>query len=281
MRKIWPIVRCSLLLAGLSTSSPAAVTARWDSLAPGLELGSFRGPWDTVGGDSTVYVLRIDPVAWELKILCAAELGIPSNLTAREWCERYGLAAATNAGMFAEDLKTHVGYLKSGEYLNSGRWNIYQSVLAFSPKDAAGPPARILDLDQTPREEILGGYHSLAQNLRLIKRPRKNQWTEQPQRWSEAALGEDGAGRILFIFSRSPFSMHAFNEILLSLPIDIMCAQHLEGGPEAQLFVQTGATRREFYGSYETDFRTDDDNALAWPIPNVLGIVPRSAGTGR
>jgi hypothetical protein len=29
------------------------------------------------------------------------------------------------------------------------------------------------------------------------------------------------------------------------------------------------------FGSYETGFREDDSNAVAWPIPNVLGIKRR------
>ncbi len=55
---------------------------------------------------------------------------------------------------------------------------------------------------------ILKDYGSAVQNLRLIKRPGSNQWGKQDSRWSEAALGEDSSGRVLFLFSRAPFSMH-------------------------------------------------------------------------
>ncbi len=69
--------------------------------------------------------------------------------------------------------------------------------------------------------------------------------------------------------------MHDLNEIILSLPIDLACAQHLEGGPEAQLYIEVGDRRVELVGSYETDFRKDDGNTYAYPLPNVIGIVPR------
>ena len=68
--------------------------------------------------------------------------------------------------------------------------------------------------------------------------------------WSEAALGEDSSGRILFIFSRSPFTMHNFNQELLSLGVNLVAAQHLEGGPEAQFYVRIGHVTHEMFGSY-------------------------------
>jgi hypothetical protein len=70
--------------------------------------------------------------------------------------------------------------------------------------------------------------------------------------------------------------MHDLNGILLSLPIDLVAAQHLEGGPEAQLVVRIGDTDLEFSGSYETGFVSDDANSRLWAIPNVIGVRRRS-----
>ena len=69
--------------------------------------------------------------------------------------------------------------------------------------------------------------------------------------------------------------MHNLNDILLSLPIDLICAQHLEGGPEAQLYVRSESTELQLVGSYESGFMDDNLNSRAWPIPNVLGIVKK------
>jgi len=113
--------------------------------------------------------------------------------------------------------------------------------------------------------------------LRLVKRPGSNQWGQQQKKWSEAALGEDDAGRTLFIFSRSPFPMHDLNRELLAAGIGLVAAQHLEGGPEAQLYVHAGSFEMEMFGSYETSFKENDANSIPWPVPNVLGVRPRSA----
>ena len=71
--------------------------------------------------------------------------------------------------------------------------------------------------------------------------------------------------------------MHDLNQELLASDIGLVAAQHLEGGPEAQLYLHAGETKLEMFGSYETSFREDDNNAVAWPVPNVLGVRPRVA----
>jgi len=108
----------------------------------------------------------------------------------------------------------------------------------------------------------------------LIKRPGENRWSQQDRSWSEAALGEDDQGRVLFIFCGSPYSMYDFNKLLLSLPIGVVSAQHLEGGPQAQLYLKHGETVVNMSGNYESGIVEGDD--FTWPIPNVIGIVPRS-----
>ena len=181
--------------------------------------------------------------------------------------------------MFGADQKTHLGYARLREHVYNSRVNTYQSVAAFDPQDPqVHPRFHIFDLDApgVRFENIQRDYASVVQNLILVRRPGQNQWTQQTRKWSEAALGEDDLGRILFIFSRWPLSMHDLNRELLSGGIGLAAAQHLEGGPEAQLYLHIGGTELEIFGSFETSFREDDKNSVAWPVPNVLGIRPRS-----
>jgi hypothetical protein len=96
------------------------------------------------------------------------------------------------------------------EHVNSRRVNSYKSLLAFDPKEGRSvAPFRIFDLDEPgiTIQSVLEDYSSAIQNLRLIKKPGINVWSKQDDFWSEAAIGEDKEGRILFIYSRSPFSM--------------------------------------------------------------------------
>lgn len=246
----------------------------WKPIAKGLDMARFSAAPESLSGDSTITVIRIDPALWDVKLMTISESGRDRGWSAREWCERHDLTAVINAGMFDLDRKTHIGYMRSARHINSTRVNSYQSAAAFEPKRDTLPAFRLYDLDETPLDSVIAWYHCVVQNLRLIKRPGANRWSQQDRRWSEAALGEDEDGRVLFIFCRVPYSMHDLNKILLSLPIGLVCAQHLEGGPEAQLYLRHGETVIDLAGDHESGFM-QGASPLAWPIPNVIGIVPK------
>jgi len=276
--KRWAGVAAVSLLGFVSALLPglvASASSTWKTLAPGMELGYLAAREPSSAGDSRIVVLRMDPKLWELAAIGVKETGESSGHIAREWCEKHKFVAAINAGMFETDQKTHLGYMRCREHLYNGHTNKYQSVAAFDPRDGKNVPRfRIFDLDApgVTMQSIQQDYESGVQNLRLVKRPGANQWEQQQKKWSEAALGEDDAGRILFIFSRSPFSMHDLNRELLAAGIGLVAAQHLEGGPEAQLYVHAGATELEMFGSYETSFQENDTNSIPWPVPNVIGV---------
>jgi hypothetical protein len=257
---------------------PAQAYGAWEKLAPGMDFGTFAVKNPPRFNDCRIIILRIDPKLWQPVLIGRSGNGASENKTARQWCESHKLTAAINAGMFATDYRTHVGYLASNGHVNSSHVNKYMSVAAFGPKKRERyPEFRIFDLDdpQVTMADILRDFSSVVQNLRLIKRPGENRWRQQDKKWSEAALGEDRAGRMLFIFTRSPFSMHDFNRELLSLGIGLVAAQHLEGGPEAQLYLRIGNVQHEMFGSYKTLFNNKDGKTNTWPIPNVLGVRPR------
>lgn len=265
MRKTQLIATLFIALSSLGASPSRA---NWDELAPGLELGLFLRGAPGMRGEACIRILRIDPERWDLELPCLSAGQAETGLSARGWCEARGLKAAINAGMYDLDRRTHIGYLRVGDHVNSERANGYESAAAFDPiGDADLPPFRIFDLDDPAHslESIRRDYGTVIQNLRLIKRPGENRWSPQDRRWSEAALGEDVQGRILFIYCRRPFSMHEFNDLLLGLEIDLVAAQHLEGGPQAQLHL---------HGEYEADNELGDDSP--WPLPFVLGIRARS-----
>ncbi|NQS97888.1 MAG: phosphodiester glycosidase family protein [candidate division Zixibacteria bacterium] len=253
-----------------------AADSQWIKAAEGLEVGRFKVEAASNAGDSTIVVIRIDPEYWELILLSASETDDKRNHTAKDWCAKYGLTAAFNAGMYAADHTTHIGYMRNYEHLDNPHKNsTYLSAAAFNPKKSASPAFRIFDLDEANFNSIVGDYNTVIQNLRLIKRPGNNRWEQQSKKWSEAALGEDKHGNILFIFCRSPYSMHDFNRLLLDLPIDIVCAQHLEGGPEAQLYFNYGEMEISLCGSYETGFFESDLNFFLFAVPNIIGVKER------
>ena len=273
MKNFQAFSRLLFLTLFIAISIPAL--GQWQKLEKGLWFGEFRTTLKSAPQNAKIVVLKIDPHLFRLKVLCAARLN-HENLTADAWAKKYSLVAVINAGMFNGDGKTHTGYLKNFKYLNNSQISKkYLSVAAFNPVNPKDAPFRIFDLDVTQLKQIRNRYQTVIQNLRLIKRPGINRWGQKTLKWSEAALGEDKAGNALFIFSRAPFSMHDFNEILLKLPLNLVCAQHLEGGPEASFYLNCNEHHLELDGSYETGFNENNLNTHFWPLPNVLGVVPK------
>lgn len=261
-----------VLLAALGVHGAVAPEPEpWQCLAPGLDLARF--PVD----DATVSVLRIDPDEWQTVALAASELG-DGNRSVRSWGRRHGFAATINAGMYAaEDHLTHTGYFHTGEHINNGVWNQrdYRQAACFEPREPGLPRFALQDLDAHPESTFVHRYNVVIQNLRLIRKPRENRWSPQSRRWSEACLAEDTAGRALWIYCPEPNSMHALNELLLALPLDIVAAQHLEGGPGAQLWVNPAGL--DSMARHEAEILEREHAGLALPVPNVLGIKARGA----
>jgi hypothetical protein len=257
---------------------PESAPDGWKQIAPGMDIKTINTKTKSNNGDSQISVVRIDPRQWELVFKGINQPDESEAKTVREWCESNNLTAAINAGMFASDYETHVGYFRIRDRVYNSHVNSYKSVMAFDPhKGKEVPPFRIFDLDAEgiTIQAILEDYGSAVQNLRLIKKPGINVWNQQEREWSEAAIGEDNTGHILFIFSRSPFTMHDLNKELLKSGIGIVAAQHVEGGPEAQLYIKAGNFELEIFGSFETSYNEDDRNGTPWPIPNILGVRPK------
>jgi len=264
-----------IIISTLAYDTLTAQDSLWASIDDGLSIGEFISPSKSIVGDSKITIIKIDPQLYSLRLLCADEQN-HSKLTVKEWCGKYKLICAVNAGMFQTDYKSNVGYMKNFDYNNNSKINSkYNSVAAFNPVDSYKDPYCIFDIDEKDMNAIILDYNTVVQNLRLIKWPARNRWSQQGKKWSEVALGQDKDGNVLFIFSRSPFSMHDFNKILINLPIGILCAQHLEGGPEASLYLKYKETEIELFGSYETGFNEFDDNNMYWAIPNVIGVIKK------
>jgi Phosphodiester glycosidase len=258
-----------------ATAPPPAAATAWRALDAGLDLGEFSSPL-AAGGDGLIHVLRIDPKRWRLRLLNASAQEDGTPRTARAWAKQEGLAAAINASMYQSDLKTSVSLMRAPGHVNNPRLSRDKAILAFDPKDPSLPPAQIIDRECQDLESLGARYGSLVQSIRMVSCTGRNVWSPQEKAWSTAAIGIDRQGRVLFIHSRAPYTTHNFIEALLALPVELKNAMYAEGGHEAQMFVSAGGRQFEYLGG--ADDGSDDGLAgLAWPIPNVIGIVPLSA----
>jgi hypothetical protein len=273
---------CCLIISGgplvqaqeeKSRSDPARPAQAWISLEPGLDLGLFRSPHPAPVGDSMIRVLRIDPDRFEFRLLNASATKDRRPLTAREWCERYRCIAAINASMFQADSLTSVSLMRTGDHVNNPRLSKDRTILAFDRVSPEVPAVAMIDRDCDDLNEWFTKYRTLVQSIRMLSCTGKNVWTQQSNRWSTAAIGIDKNGRVLFIHVRSLFSTHDLVNVLTELPLEVSRAMYVEGGPEAQLYVEARGRSVEFIGSHEITFHDDDSADRAWPVPNVVAVT--------
>jgi hypothetical protein len=65
-------------------------------------------------------------------------------------------------------------------------------------------------------------------------------------------------------------------EELLTSGIGIVASQHLEGGFEAQFYLNKDDVKIDLFDMYDANSDEDNGNAEAWPIPNIIGIRARN-----
>ncbi|MBL8953116.1 MAG: phosphodiester glycosidase family protein [Myxococcaceae bacterium] len=221
---------------------------------------------------ATLHVVRIDPDRAPLELALSSRDG-KGKRTAKQWADERNFIVTLNAGMFETDHRSNTGRLVDGEHENNAAWkSAYQSVLVLNPKKPKLPSAQIVDLDAPGSKELINQYGSMVQNLRLIKGAGTSVWKKNGRAWSEAAIAQDAQGHILFLFTRAPFQMAEWNEKLLALPLGVVRAFHVEGGPEASLSIHASDVTLDACGSYETGFVEDERNAEQWALPNVIGV---------
>ena len=277
------IISCFLVALGLTitgaaqeaTNTSPNTESGWQKLADGLELGIFDSPQPAEIGDSKIRILRIDPARYELKLLNASVSKKGRSLSVKQWCRQNGLVAAINASMFQEDYKTSVSYMRTRTHVNNPRVSKDMTILAFDRLGTEGPEVKIIDRQCEDFRIWKNKYGTLVQSIRMISCKGKNVWQQQPKKWSTAAIGMDKADRVLFIHVGSPYSTHDLINILQKLPIEIARAMYTEGGPQAQLYIKTGAHEYEFTGHSEIDFSNKANSLFSWPIPNVVGVSLR------
>ncbi len=220
-----------------------------------------------------ITILKADPRYYSFKLLCASENN-NLRLTPKKWCQKYNLVSAINAGMYQTDGVSNVGYMKNFSHLNNPRISTrYKAVLAFNPADVTVPEVQIIDLTCQDFDRLKDKYQTLIQGIRMVSCRQENVWEKQDKMWSIAACGIDKSGKGLFIFTETPYSVHDFINILLSLPISLYNAMYLEGGPYATLYLSAKEVEFEKIGTYEVGLSEPGSPKISLPVPNVIGIA--------
>lgn len=264
--------------ASPDTLSPCGNGAVSTELAPGLELQQFRAPIPPPIeiGDRCITLVRIDPQRYQFKLLSALPDG--PNRSASEWLEQFKGSGVINASMYHANQKS-IGLMIDGHLKNNPEDNEkLGGIFAFNPIDKKSDPIAFYGKGCPGYElkEIKKRYKTLIQNYRLLDCQSQAIAWKDPKSFSAAAIGQDQQGRMVFIHSRTPYTMTIFANLLALPALALKHAHYVEGGPEASLYVRVGPKTVREIGSFESDFRPDDKNSAFWPIPNMIGFLPNT-----
>jgi exopolysaccharide biosynthesis protein len=243
----------------------------WKTLESGLELGTFHSPVYPDSVNATIYILRIDPSCYTLNLFCASSPDQGKALSAKRWCKKEHLVAAINASMYQQDYKTSVSLMKYSGHTNNSYMSKDKTIIAFNPRKGSVPDFRIIDRQCDDFSVLKHDYSTFIQSVRMISCTGKNVWA-QGSAWSIASIGSDKNGKILFIFSSNPHTVHDFISILQKLPINIDRAMYLDGGHIAQMAIQSATLNFEGVGQFNG---LGYSPAEAPEIPNVIGIIKK------
>lgn len=281
-----------LLLATGIHAFAQDISIGWQQLDDGLQLALLdidTQPADDLQGPVPgLTILRIAPKVYEFVALTSTELDLV--LTPEQWADEYDLTAVINASMYLPDKKTSTGYLRNGEHLNNAfvnkRFgNFFVADPLATPRNPNATevppgmhslaPVAILDRQTDDWENGMEQYSIVVQNFRMLSAAGTPLWPEDGDAFSIAAVGQDESGNILFIHCRPPLTVRRLTEELLALPLGIVRAMYVEGGPQASLHVRAGTIRQTWSGRHAGDFWSMKD--AEWLLPNVIGIRKRAA----
>jgi hypothetical protein len=270
------IVLLGILTLAISPGTRSADSAGpvpWRNLEKGLDVGIFQAPKKSALGDSLIRILRADTNYFGLRLLNASSKDQGKRRSVKDWANKNGMVAAINASMYQRDMRSSVSYMKTRKHTNSAWVSKDKTFLAFDPTDKNLPSVRIIDRDCEDFNKLRKLYGTLIQSIRMVSCRGENMWEPRKKMWSTAAIGLDNQSRVLFIHVRSPYTTHDLINMLLELPINLKQAMYVEGGADAQLYINTGKERHEFIGSYSSGSREHDENTFSHSVPNVLGLM--------
>ena len=270
------VLAALLLLCATQGCGGARNTHRvgWEPLRPGLDFAEVTLPGDPTQESWRIQVLRVDPRLFEVRLLSASAYPGRRGRTVPEWASQTGALAAINASMYMTDGVTSVALMRSGGHVNNPSLGRGMVVLLADPVDSTMPGARMVEMDDPAFEALLPRFRTAVQDLRIIaSRPRPHVvWKGSPQKWSQAALGEDDQGRILLVFSRAPHNPSDLGRGLLELPLGIRVLAHAEGSDEASLTIRVSSLRKTWSGGQSSEVDADQE---AQAVPNVIAVFPR------
>lgn len=245
---------------------PCRAFAQWTAVGDGLEIF-------TVGA---LVAVKADPNLYEIVVLSAKVEG-KGPQPADKWAHLYDLVLVVNAGMFTNDYSP-IGFLRAGGREVTRRWRkSYGAALLAGPTKPEMPQAMIADIAcEGPLELVSRPYLNVVQGMRMLTCHLENTFMREKRSACRLALGIDSDGRLLFLFHLAPVTGRDFVSRIRMVFPQISRVMYLEGGSEASLYLRSHSGDIRLSGVCGVLCSLFSGKGLFVPIPNVIGLRPRS-----
>ncbi len=274
MKTVSTLVPRAFLVVSLVLGGTVHARPLWVEVRARLEVAEVTSPGSGGVEAWSLVAVRADPERFEVVVLAAGPGEGSGGMTAEDWAREHDLVLVANAGMYEEDERTPVGYVRShGRRVGRSWRKDYGAALVAGPGERGR--AALLDAScDGPLAAAARGYAQVLQGMRLLTCRGENTFRPGGRRAVRLAVGVDGEGRLLFVFHRTPVTGYDFVEHVRAAGLDARRLMYLEGGSEARLFVreEAGEVRAGGLGSNAFWRWAGLPGGDPLVIPNVLGL---------
>ena len=253
----------------------------WRELAPGLEQAQVKAFRFLRLGVNTVYLLRVNPLLYDLVPYSEKEPEADPNLNIEGWAQKIPEALALfNSGQYYPD-KRYIGYLfKDGIDLGTGVHPTWKALLLSGGpcNNPALPPSTILDLEFHPFKPDRSFYRFAIQSFMLLDHQGLPRVRQTDRLASRTAVAQDFQGRMVVVVVPGACTLYELALFLKNSDLGLKQAMCMDGGFETQLYVREPEKDLIKYGAWVVNERRQYyyEDGLRVPLPSIVAVIPRT-----
>jgi hypothetical protein len=218
----------------------------WVEAAPGLETAELVVRLDGTDVDRML-LSRLDPSRFRFQVLSRPE----GDRDIDEWLDATGASLAVNGSLFDPAGRPVAPALSGGEPLGPRSYDATHGAFVAATADG-DETAGVVDLRDTTWQEALAGAHDAMVSYPMLigdDGASRTDHVDTGQLTERTFIAEDGAGRIVIgTTSGDFFSLDRLGPFLAAIPLDLVTALNLDGGPLACQALRVDDLRRESCG---------------------------------
>jgi uncharacterized protein YigE (DUF2233 family) len=273
--RVFALVVIGWLWFGIVVSAGAATLThtppQWQTIGRGLAFTQVEVLKDDVAVEE-LSVVKIDPASNAFRVFH----GAPQAITV--WQEQLQAPIVFNGSYYRRDGKPCGLIIADGKPIGPTGNRQMRGMFVAEPKGMSPdlPRATILDLLTTAVDPKKLPWTQGVQSFPLLLDYKgKIRVRDSEKRSHRTVIATDRNGNILvFNTSNRFFTLYGMAEFLKASKFDIDSALNLDGGTEAQLYINTKEFKFYSPPSWENSIGNIIDQQKFW-LPTVVGVFPR------